>query len=102
MPPRLRYTFKRGRPVLPLTLLRTRKCRFCLAEFRVFSAMFSCSLNDRSLASLPRLVAHILAHIADSLALERFRRAHFAHAGGGLADQLFFVPTHGGFAFFID
>src|SRR4051812_30686154 len=73
--PRLeRKTARRGFSAVPCTLPRTRRCR----RFRA----------SRTLGTLAHLPAHVLALVADALALVRLGRAHLANLGRGLADLL--------------
>src|SRR5215475_4963806 len=75
--PRLeRKTTRRGRSAEPRTFARTRRWRRRRA-----------SLTAR-LGTLPDLSPHVLALIADALALVRLGRANLADLGGGLADHL--------------
>src|SRR5215475_11078901 len=81
--PRLeRKTTRRGRSAEPRTFARTRRWRRRRA-----------SLTAR-LGTLADLSPHVLALIADALALVRLRRAYLADLGGRLADDLLVGSLH--------
>src|SRR5947208_12798964 len=72
-----RNTTRRGFCAVPLTLPRTRLCRRMRPSLTV------------KLGTLAHLPAHVLALVANALALVRLRRANLANLGGRLADLLF-------------
>src|SRR3954471_4809295 len=75
--PRLeRKTTRRGRSALPRTFARTRRWRRKRPSLTV------------RLGTLAYFAPHVLALVADALALVRLRRAHLADLGGRLADHL--------------
>src|ERR671934_2472601 len=76
MPRFERVMTRRGRSAVPRTLPRTRRWRRSRA---------SRTLRLGTLAHLP---AHVLALVADALALVRLGRAHLADLGRGLPDEL--------------
>src|SRR4029079_9841463 len=80
MPRFERKTTRRGRSAVPLTFPRTRRCRRRRASLTV------------KLGTLAYLPAHVLALVADALALVRLRLAHLADLGGRLTDHLLVGP----------
>src|SRR4029450_6313031 len=83
MPTLERKTRSRGRSAVPETLARTRRCRRCLAS-RVVSLLTG-RLPSSPLTDLP---AHVLALVADALALVGLRRPDLPRLRGDLADEL--------------
>src|SRR5436305_5950489 len=71
-----RKTSRRGRSAVPRILPRTRRWRRRRASRTV------------RLGTLAHLPAHVLALVADALALVRLGRANLANLRGGLADDL--------------
>src|SRR6266850_1543747 len=91
----LRKTARRGRSGVPVTLTRTRLCRFrrlTLRSVRLITRspahryqLRSCC-GFRPLAGLPGLAADLLAAVHDALALVRLGRPEPAEIGGHLSD----------------
>src|SRR5699024_3212220 len=85
-----RNTFRRGHSAVPEILPRTllwRRRRALLVSALLTISSHSLPLL-RALAGLAFLAAHILAGVADALALIGFRRPLLADFGGKLADLL--------------
>src|SRR5690348_12788382 len=76
MPRFERKTTRRGRSAVPRTFARTRRWRRSRASLTA------------TLGTLADLSPHVLAFVADALALVRLGRAHLADLGGRLADHL--------------
>src|SRR5207244_5920674 len=80
MPRFERKTTRRGRSAVPLTFPRTRRCLRARAWLTV------------RLGTFADLSPHVLALVADALALVRLRLADLADLGGRLADHLLVGP----------
>src|SRR5437868_3221972 len=81
-----RNTTRRGRSAVPLILPRTRRWRRARASGLVRVGIPLRPLSD--------LAAHVLALVADALALVGLGRAHRPHLGRGLADLLLVDALH--------
>src|SRR5688572_20231947 len=86
-----RKTARRGRSAVPVTFLRTRRCRRARCSVLLNAIVVPLAL----LAGLPGLAQHLLAGVPDALALVRLGLADLADVGGHLADELLVDAPHG-------
>src|SRR5919106_3497156 len=94
-----RYTARRGTSAAPLIRLRTRRCRRTLARRLRAASIKRAPLGrsasgHRPLGGLAGLLPHVLALVADALALVRLGLPNLSHVGGDLADELLVDALH--------